>query len=220
MRVWMLVLILVAAACGKMPESAAPFNTEVRRFEPLTVMDGDLSQINLICDSLLYKENLLSVLVSSRYTFSYAEKGCAEQTVGEAQDIQVSIQRPEAGYIFRQQDGEQFPFAHIETLSKGAMAEICQNINNLRSPALSAGNNAIWFTAITSPRHCISDYDHACIQIQTGSRVSGEEYRIHTNEWIRFKIRGERRGFFTMRKLASEASCGSGKYIMRQASLN
>ncbi len=207
-------------SCVPQAEEVTSSTEAVMRYEPLSVPPEDLSRIKAICNALEVKEERLPSLISSNYVFTYVERSCEASELSAPIELSVAINRPESNYIFRRSDGGPFAFPNVETTSSGVMSEICTNLNDLRSPMQTSSKGAIWFTTFTSTRHCISDYDSMCIHIQKGEYINDLNYRIHTNEWIKFKIRDERVGFFTERKLISSADCGAGKSIEKRVKLN
>jgi hypothetical protein len=58
-----------------------------------------------------------------------------------------------------------------------------------------------------------------CIHIQRGEHFSDVRYGIHTNEWITFKVRDDKVGFFVDRKLLSNGDCAPGKFIEKRVRL-
>lgn len=193
--------------------------TEYKRFEPLMVSAPDFSRIKAICDALSAKESVLSVLVGNDYSFNYSYKGCSEEELSQSSEVPVYLERSGQDFVFKKHSGALFGFSNVETLSKGSMVDICSNLADLKSPLQTSINGAIWFTTFTGPKNCVSDVNHICIQIQKGSHARDMSYKIHTTEWIKFKIRDERIGFFTERLLVSEADCGPGKKIQRKTIL-
>jgi hypothetical protein len=218
MRLAILSVLLLSVACISKPDEAAVAPLEYKRFEPLMVSPADHSRLRTICNALESKEARLPVLISSAYSFSYAQKACAENEIGEASNVEVTIQRPHSDYIFRQSNGDIFIFP-FETSLSGTMVEICANVQDLRSPLQTSSKGAMWFTTFTSTAHCSPGTDSMCVHIQRGEHVNEMNYVIHTNEWITFNVRGSRTGFFSERKLISQADCGPNQIIERRATL-
>jgi hypothetical protein len=216
-----LPLFLLSVACVNEPQKAGDTVGNVRRFEPLVVTFEDNERIAAICRALSSKEDLLSVLVTTgtQYQFSYAQKNCSDRDVPTPKNVTTTIERTDSNYIFKPNNGEGFGFPDVETASKGAMAEVCANLTNLMSPMQTSRSGAIWFTTFTQSEHCQSDASGLCIHIQRGSILDDLNYQIHTNEWIKFKITNEKRGFFVERKLISSANCSNKGTLEKRATL-
>jgi hypothetical protein len=184
----------------------------------VTVEDSE--RILAICRALSSKEDLLNVLVSAgtEYSFTYSEKNCDQSQASASKNVTAVISRSDSGFIFKTKQGETFGFSDVETVSKGVMAELCQATGSLMSPVQTSRTGALWYTTFTSSEHCQSDINGICIHLQRGSVLDGLNYKIHTNEWIKFKIANDKRGFFTERKLISSAGC-SKSTIERKAVL-
>lgn len=200
----LLVLISCVSESPKTPDSVGDTVT----FQPVTNIE-DNERVKAVCKALANKENILNVLSNSgtEYTYSYNQKNCAEPTLPAAKDIVMKIGRSDNGYIFKSKNGENFGFADIETSSVGVMSEICKFGGTLESPILSGSTGAIWWTTFTASEHCQPGFGTLCVHLQRGNSVNGVRYKIHTNEWIKFKLYDDKEGFFTERKLISSAGC-------------
>lgn len=188
------------------------------QFIQAPLASDDVARLKAICNAVSMKEDQLSVLISSQYTFSYAEKKCGESSIGAAQDVKVSIERPYGNYVFMKESGDNFAFPDVETTSMGVLASICK-MSSFVSPITTSSTGALWFTTKSNIKHCSPGSTQYCLHIQKGSLVGNNTYKIHTNEWIKFKLDNPRRGFFVERKLISSASCDSKKTIERRAVL-
>lgn len=218
-RILSLLTLLTLVACVGGGESPSDSVGGTRRLEPISVSVGDTQRIRMVCNALSNKEDQMSVLATSSYTFSYAEKGCSDTNMGNSKDVVTRIQRSGSEYYFKKTDGELFAFSDVETSTKGIMAEICASVDYLVSPMQTSSTGAMWFTANANSEECQTDASHVCMLIEKGSVVNGADYRIHTTEWIRFSVGAERRGFFTTRKVTSSAGCKDGKKLERKAIL-
>lgn len=215
----LIVLTLLASCKVKAPADEPQNESAPRRFEPAVVAQEDLDRIKAICDALAIKEERLPGLISSPYTIGFAEKKCGEKELGPEKNIGVTIQKPDATYVFRQGNGDPFIFPNVETQTSGSMAKICANVGSLMSPFQTSSKGAIWFTTFTRAKDCSSDFESVCIQIEKGEQVESLDYKIHTTELIRFKISGTRTGFYLYRKLVSSGDCPEGQRIERRATL-
>lgn len=219
MKLAILSSLLIMISCVSEKDQKQPqLIGKVERLDPKPIPD-EYRRIEAICSALQEKEQVLSDLITSQYTFSYSQKNCHDSSLSPLEDINVSIQRPYNKYIFEKLGGGLFAFPDVETSHKGAMAEICANLADLKSPLQTSPSSGIWFTTFTRPEHCASDYNHTCIEIRKGRLVSGNDYKIYNTEWIKFKIRDGRKGFFTERKLVSSGDCSSGREMERRATL-
>ncbi|MGE3608199.1 MAG: hypothetical protein AB7I27_01330 [Bacteriovoracaceae bacterium] len=199
----------------------SPTNTEdTVTADPKPVSADEIERINLICNALMYKNESIGVLIDSNYTFSYSKKSCADDDFGRATDVPVTIRRDGYQYSFFKNDGAPFVFANIEMINSGVMKEICAGIGsgNLESP-IDIDGVMTWFTTYTKRGDCESDAEHMCIHLKRGTPNSDDSYDRHTEEWIQFKIRGERVGFFTSRKIVSQGDCGKNKTSAKMATL-
>lgn len=212
MKKFILLPLMAFVSCISEPQKPQDTVGSVRKFEPLVVTVEDSERIQAICRALGSKEDLLSVLVSTgtEYKFSYSQKGCADRELPVAKIVTTTLKRSDSNFVFDSKNGESFGFPDVETTKRGVMAEICQNAGRLISPMQTSRSGAVWFTSFTASEHCQSDASGLCIHLQRGSVIDNVNYKIHTNEWIKFKITNEKRGFFVERKLISSANCSKG----------
>jgi hypothetical protein len=193
-------------------------------FSPLTSYENN-ERIKVICQALTRKEDQINELANSgsKYTFSYTEKGCGVSEFPAAKDIVVKLvrldPRPDSRwYAFKAISGEVFSFEDVELASQGALADLCNFGATLESP-IKTSTGALWWTTYVDSKDCNSGFGNMCIYLQRGTSVDGRMYRIHTNEWIKFKVMGESDGFFLERKLVSTAGCSKGQELVRKAIL-
>lgn len=219
MKQIILLALLVSSGCIKSSEETAPAVT-TRRFDPISVAPEDQSRLKVICDALASKEERLPTLEGSEYTFALAERGCNEAEPVEEKEIKVTIHREGSHHIFRRPTGENFAFSNVETATSGVMSVICANIHDLRSPLQTSSKGAVWFTTFANQRDCASDFNSMCIYLAKGEHVGDVNYRVHSEEWIKFKVRDERSGFFIERRLVGSADCSEGKTMEKRARLN
>ena len=211
--------LLFLLSCISEPAKTPVTVGDTKTFQPITNLE-DNERVKFICKALGNKENVLSVLSNSgsEYTYSFAQKGCNDTAMPAAKDVVVKIGRSDNGYIFKPKNGEAFGFSDIETANAGVMADICKFGGTLESPITSGSTGAVWWTTYAASEHCQAGFGTLCIYLQRGSLVSGDQYRIHTEEWIKFKLYDNNEGFFTERKLVSSAGCKNvkgGKLEMR-----
>ncbi len=219
MKAFIFATILLLTGCVAEQTEVPPASAPERRFEPATVAPEELSRVKAICDALQVKEERLPAMVSSKFTFSYSEKGCEDADLDEPKNVVVSLQKPDSHYVFVKETGDSFPFSAVETSDEGVMETICSNLASLSNPLQTSSKGAIWFTTFGRSTECASDFNSMCIYLQKGENTSDSNYSIHTEEWIKFKLRDEKVGFFTERKLVSAANCAPGKSIIKKAVL-
>lgn len=219
MKQIILLALLVSSGCVKTSEEETTPQMQSRRFDPISVAPEDQSRLKAICDALASKEERLPSLEGSEYTFAFAERGCNEAEPVPEKEVKVTIQREASHYIFRKSSEENFAFSNVETATSGVMSVICANIHDLRSPLQTSSKGAVWFTTFTSQRDCASDYHSMCIHLAKGEHIGDLNYRVHSEEWIKFKVRDERTGFFIERKLVGSADCSEGKTMEKRARL-
>lgn len=212
--------LFILTSCLGEPQKVQDTVGAVRRFEPLVVTVEDSERIEAVCRALSSKEDLLSVLVSTgtEYRFSYSQKNCSDRQLSIPKEVTTTIQKTDTGYVFRPTNGESFGFSDVETVSKGVMSQICQNLGNLMSPMQISRTGAVWFTSFTSSEHCQADEKGICIHLQRGTVIEDISYEIHTNEWLKIKLTNDRRGFFVERKIISSGDCSQGT-IEKRATL-
>jgi len=221
MKAILLPLIFFISCMSQEPQNNSNSIGEVVRFEPLMITVEDNERINAICSALVGKEEILDVLVAAgnEYVFDYGQKGCLESSFPSSKTVTTTIQRSETNYIFKSKNNDVFGFPDVETSTKGVLAQICANTQDLVSPIQTSSSGAVWFTTFTASEHCQSDVNGICIHLQRGSVMDDFYYKIHTNEWIKFKISNENIGFFAERKLISSAGCSGKGYVEKRAIL-
>lgn len=220
-KILLLALFLVVSCNEEKATSDTVGN--LRRFEQVALQAGDAKKVRAICAAMAAKEDILNILISNanEYHFQYAQKNCEDSKMPAMKTVVTTIQGFDPHYSFQSKNGVYFGFPMVETTSNGIMAEICTEVfdgRTLESP-MTTRSGAIWFTTTTSTDHCKSSDKELCIHIQRGSHESNNNYRIHTNEWMKVAMSGSKRGFFTERKLVSTASCPDKKKFEKKAVL-
>lgn len=223
MSKFLLLGLFLLISCEGVEEKVSDTVGDVRRFDPVVLKDSDFKKVYGICQALAAKEDVLNILISNaaEYTFQYGQKNCNESKMPALKDVITTIQGFDPYYTFQSKNGQHFGFPNVETKSNGIMAEICQKVfrqGTIESP-MTTRSGAIWFTTVTASEHCKSDSKASCIHIQRGTLKSGYDYKIHTNEWMKVSLSGNRTGFFTERKLISSASCDRKKTFEKRAVL-
>lgn len=217
-----LSLFVLAGCVSENATKTDEVGREVRNLDPVEVDPSSLtmSHINAICGALLYKESVLSVLTSTEYTFSYSQRDCSKTSSAPApKPVKVMIQDTGSAYIFKPVNGEAFGFSNVETSTSGIMKEICQSRTNGLTNPMQTPAGGLSFSLNPSKNDCKSDSDAICIQIDRGPMIDGRRFAIQTRDWMKIKISGTSRGFFTERKVVSTANCGDGQSMERSASL-
>ncbi len=215
-----LPFVLMLAACVDAPKTETPSEQE-RRFEPIETSEEDGRRIDAICRALTLKEELLPVLASGNtiYTFSYSRKECGDRGASLSKAVPTRISESGGYFVFAPTEASEFGFRDVETASKGALEQICQNTGRLQSPIQTSRQSALWFTSFEAGGECEADANHYCIYLQRGVLTDSETYRIHTREWIKFRITDEKRGFFTERKIVTSTGCSGRATSERSAKL-
>jgi hypothetical protein len=222
LKLILIMTLFVVSSCSPVPSDNTTIG-KIRRFEPLAVTVEDTERMKRICLALSAKEDLLSTLVLSgeKYDFTYSEKGCLDKTISSSKMITTKIVKNEGNYIFKASDNETYFFSDVETTSKGVMSEICKNLSGLTSPVQTSSSQALWFTSFISGQDCQADENTICIHLQSGSVMEdGLSYRIHTNQWLKFKVTNGRLGFFTERKLITSLTCSGIETLEKRVGLN
>jgi hypothetical protein len=220
-KLLLLSLLALMASCNGGGDTVSDSVGEVQRYEPMAISENDNARIRTICQALSYKQDLINEISNSgrEYTFGYAEKGCSDRDLPGLSNVVTTVELANGTYNFKPKNNARFGFTNVETYSNGIMNMICQNqvMGTLMSPLQSSSTGAMWFTTNTSSDHCTSDANNICIHIQRGSAADNVTYKIHTNEWIKFRTTNDRRGFFVERKLISSADCSNGGNVERRA---
>lgn len=211
--------LIFLLSCVNEPAKTPDSTGDTVRFQPITNLE-DNERIKAVCKALSNKENVLSTLSNSgaEYTYGFSQKNCSEAALPEAKNVVVKIGRSDNGYIFKPKNGEAFGFTDIETANAGVMADICRFGGTLESPIVSGATGAVWWTTFTASEQCQPGLGTLCVHLQRGNSIDGANYKIHTNEWIKFKLFDNNEGFFIERKLVSTAGCKGikrGKLEMR-----
>lgn len=218
----LLVLSLFALVACAPAEPIQDTVGDQKYFEPVINYE-DNERVKVICNALSAKEGQLSVLVNSarQYTYSFAQKNCEGTSLPAAKDVPVKISRNGDNFYFAPKNGEAFGFSNVETTNDGVMKAICNFGGTLESPLKSSptSKTATWWTTFTDSSQCQPGFGTMCIHLQTGSSSDGYNYKIHTNEWIKFKVLDENEGFFIERKLISSAGCAKKKNLEMRAKL-
>lgn len=220
-KILLVLSLFVLVACAPQ-EPVQETVGEQKFFEPITNYE-DNERVKVICNALSAKEGQLGVLVNSarQYTYTFAQKSCEAAALPDAKDVPVKISRNGDNFYFAPKNGEAFGFSNVETTEDGVMKAICNFGGTLESPIKTSANSktAVWWSTFTDASQCQSGFGTMCIHLQTGSTTDGYNYKIHTNEWIKFKVLDENEGFFIERKLLSSAGCAKKKYLEMRAKL-
>jgi hypothetical protein len=211
-------ILLMLAACGKLPDELTDDTRVTRRYEPLTVTHEDQLRLRTICNALQHKADRLYYLIGSTYPFDYAEKNCGETDLSQPQQLQVSITLDRSDYIFRTVSGQAFPFPIIETPASGLMREMCDQ-SQLTNPRRLSSGGALWFSLRGNTATCRPDAQHLCLMIEKGSILQGDDFNIHTRESIRFRISDARRGFVVERHVRTRGDCPAGQMMEKKITL-
>lgn len=219
----LLALFLIVSCVPEEQETAPDSVGNVRRFAPVAVEGSDLKRIHAVCLALAAKEDILNILINTaeQYTFQYAQKNCDDRNMPEMKDVVTTIQGFDPYYTFQTMNNAFFGFPNVETTSNGILAEVCEDVladKKIDSP-MTTRTGAIWFSSNSATQHCRHESDAYCVHIQRGTAINSYDYRIHTNEWMKVQVSGNRRGFFTERKLVSSANCRDKKEFEKRAVL-
>jgi hypothetical protein len=221
LKVFALLGILFITSCAvESPTESSDSTGEIRTFNPITSLE-DNERVLRICSALRNKEAVLNILIASgnEYRFSFAQKGCSDPALPTAKEVVTSIVQTDSGFVFRPRSGEPFAFVDVETSTKGVLKEICNFGGTLESPILVNSGNAIWWSTFTNATYCQAGFGTLCIQLQRGTTRDGMNFKIHTNEFIKFKLQDNDEGFFIERKVISSAGCSGDNRVIMEARL-
>jgi hypothetical protein len=216
MRLSILVILILAVACGKMGEPTSGIGEEMGR-EVSQVSAADVASVKVICEALMKKNALAQTLQNTSYSFLVAKKECQDSIFGDKVEVPVIIKNSNDGYVFKQVDESLFYFPQIETHNSGVMEVLCKEVENLKIPVRIA-DNYVFFT-VNSP-DCPFGKNEMCISFKKGLlNKETQKIKIHTSEAVRFRLIEPRVGFYTYRKLLSQSTCETGKEMGREVSL-
>ncbi len=209
MRHQILLLALLAAACGKTENTGNKLG-ELRTYSPLAVSATDRTRLGAICQALNQKASLLGQFLNTNFAFEVQTSECDRTSSGVTEN--VVLQRDLAGrYVFKKvPSGLDFVFPEVETDVSGSLAQICPDLANLENPKRLANGNVLWFSATdVSSADCASTATEFCVRLETAAPQGNGSYKVHSKEWIRFRIDPNlaKYGFYTSRKLLSSAFC-------------
>lgn len=218
-----LLAMLILVSCVE-SKKAAKGPARIVDYNPIMVEGKNLSNLKAICNSLSLKESQLNVLVQSgrEFQFNYAQKNCGDEKLPEAKKVVTTIIDNYTQFDFKSRNGEAFGFTEVDTKSKGVMAKICQSLDNgyVQNPIQTSPSTAYIFSTLKSEgSKCDSNSDVVCLYVRKGS-LNNSQITIHTDEWIRFKVKDQNAGFFIERELASNIGCSGDQLFAMKATLN
>lgn len=221
-RFLILGLLFLASCAGDQQPESTSIGAE-REYNPLQVSQEDDERFQMICAALNSKVDVLRVTAPTNYdyTFSFAEKGCKDKELGTPRDIKTKVVAADSmdGFRFKMENNDSFYFSNVESASEGVMAEICKNAGRIVTPVQTSSTGAMWFSLGMDASMCQSDGNSICVYFQRGTASGSKTYKIHTEEWIKFKMMNPNRGFFTERIMKSSANCSDKDYYMKTAVL-
>lgn len=214
-----LSLSILFSACGKYEyENSADFNSS-KELSPVTLNSDDSKKLRDICDTLSQKEQTISSMAGNKYVFTDTRKNCTDSGFLPIGESNVTLTNQGGSIKFTEGVGNTlYYFPDVETRSEGVMKEICDQ-TNFESPIRGSDNSLLYFSLRDiSPADCQQTTGQTCVQIEKGI-VDGSKGKIHTREWLRFKLDQPLLGFWTYRKLTSNGGCLEGSYFGRTATL-
>jgi hypothetical protein len=189
------------------------------------VGSNEHTKIKEICDALQVKSVTINSLVNSDYVFSNTSKQCSDSSFSPIADANVKMVN-QSGSLKFSEGNNLFYFSDVETINTGVLGFICQRLDNLASPIALDATNLLYFTASNFISNDCQDDDgltQRCLKIERAVKVAvsktEDKGRVHTREWIKVRLDQPRIGFFSYRKLISEAGCIEGEYFGKTASL-
>lgn len=208
-------MIFIATSCGKVEIKGSTGVGEIKNVSPLVVGESEISIISSICQAIAQKTAALPSYINSSAIFSYSRKSCTDKNFGTASDVNATIQSTSLGFKFVLSGGMDFYFSDVETIDRGSMSQICQQLSSqgsLSSP-ISFGNEYLFFTTSgISGSDCSALPLENCISIEKGTGDGNGQAKIHTKEWSRYRVQstGGRVGFFTTKKQLTSLGCAEG----------
>ena len=227
MKLTLLMTIFLLSSCGKinLPEDSKLGQLEDSSSQAMVVGSNEHSKIKEICDALQIKSVTISSLVNSDYVFSNTTKQCTDTSFSPIADANVKMVN-QSGSLKFSEGNNLFYFSDVETIDTGVLGFICKRLDNLASPIALDATNLLYFTASKIIGTDCQDDDgltQRCLKIERAVKVAVSKTenkgRVHTREWIKVRLDQPRIGFFSYRKLISEAGCIEGQYFGRTATL-
>jgi hypothetical protein len=225
MKLTLLMTIFLLSSCGKinLPEDSKLATMNSLTSMPMVVGSSEHSKIKEICDALKIKSVTISSLVNSDYVFSNTSKQCSDTSFSPIAEANVKMVN-QSGSLKFSEGNNLFYFSDVETIDTGVLGFICQRLDNLASPIALDATNLLYFTASDFiSNDCQNEPTQRCLKIERAVKVAVSETedkgRVHTREWIKVRLDQPRIGFFSYRKLISEAGCVDGQYFGRTATL-
>jgi hypothetical protein len=217
-----LIGLVFASACGEIKMGKNGGLGELRQLQAIAIPMNDSLVFDSICAALTNKSGKLASSLPNALNFTVIEKDCDKKTVTSGtQQVRVESSSTD-GYQFRRQDTNGlFLFPSVETQDRGIMKALCSG-SATTLPVMKTANEAMWIRASGFSDNCPSASSEACIEVETGSREgTTESFRIHSREFIRFKILASAGdyGYFTFRKSFAENNCDRGKNTESTATL-
>ncbi|HXH29590.1 MAG TPA: hypothetical protein VNJ01_02145 [Bacteriovoracaceae bacterium] len=222
MKISFLILVSVLASCGEIKKSGNSVG-EIRTFSPVTVDQNSAGRIATICQALAQKSQVLAQALNTAHTFEVNQTDCAGAPI-DSGPTEVRIQKNANGeYVFRRtSDGLDFVYPDVETATSGIMSRLCANQEQLVNPFKIENDQVVWFRATgTSSEDCRPTSDELCILLETATPEYPGSYKIHTKEWVTFRVNTlkEKLGFFSQRKTVSSSICGLNQSRQIKATL-
>lgn len=221
MKAFLSMLLLASlVSCGDDFKDPEFLDIETIRDSKPVIDASETSRILKVCDALKSRAAALDDLSSSgtEYRFDYAQKGCTEAKFPESREVITEIEQGPVYYTFSPTNNEDFAFTEIDTPTRGILKEICQFQGTLRSPIPTSLTTNIYWTTFTDSDDCKESPGTLCVHLQKGSQVT-EGYKIHTWEWLKFRVTEPRVGFFLERKRISKLSCSKNQTFQIRATL-
>lgn len=213
--------LVLLVSCLPVEEKAE--ESGMKKWTQPLVNQEDNMRVQAICDALRAKSSVLNILVSSskEYKFSFAQKNCDDSKMPAAKIVPTTITSSNGNFFFTPKNGETFGFKNVETADEGVMETICNYGATLESPIRPNPSSkiGIWWTTFTDSSKCQAGFGNLCIRIETGTTKDGMNYKINSEEYIKFKVMDQNEGFFIERKLVSTAGCKDGKKLEMRAVL-
>ena len=225
MKLTLLMTIFLISSCGKinLPEDSKLGQLVDPSTQPIVVGSSEHSKIKEICDALQTKTLTISALVNTDYMFSNTTKQCLDTNFSPMADANVKMVN-QSGSLKFSEGNNLFYFSDVETIDTGVLGFICQRLDNLASPIALDATNLLYFTASDFiSTDCQNEPTQRCLKIERAVKVAvsktEDKGRVHTREWIKVRLDQPRIGFFSYRKLISEAGCVDGQYFGRTTTL-
>jgi len=217
MKVLLLSLIILTAACGKY--EVAPGSSKIgEKLSVSSLTSLDRSNLQSICSALGSRNTVVNTTLS----FDTFEGDCVGNTITNGV-VQTTIQQSGSNYVLKRKvTGQDYIFPDLESPTQGLLGDICTNLANIENPVQSGADQVTYTTTGPDIAECGVQNEQLCVVVKRASLQNGEFF-VHTKDFMRVKVsdagRTGKLGYFTFRKKISRSFCGINEQLVFSATL-